>query len=84
MIATTALTSAFAAPLPAPRPCTPRPALPARGTPRAGTDEPGRVRSPVNRAVTGVAAGTVTAARFAGHFVAACVSVAFLGDDADV
>ena len=34
--------------------------------------------------MSGVAAGTVTAARFAGHFVAACVSVAVLGADTDV
>jgi hypothetical protein len=46
----------------------------------APTRRPANARSPVDRAVT----GTVTAARFAGHFVAACVSVAVLGVDADL
>jgi hypothetical protein len=36
-------------------------------------------RSVVGRTLTGVASGTVTVARFTGHFVAACVSVAVLG-----
>lgn len=70
-------TAAFATSLPST-------SLPSAGPNRARTSQQGQVRSPVQRAVSGVAAGTATAARFAGHFVAACVSVAVLGTDADL
>jgi hypothetical protein len=42
-----------------------------------------RNRSIVGRTLTGVTSGTVTVARFTGHFVVACVSVAVLGADTD-
>ncbi|HVV23599.1 MAG TPA: hypothetical protein VHF06_29450 [Pseudonocardiaceae bacterium] len=47
---------------------------------RISTHQPEHARSPVGRAL----AGTAAAARFTGHFVAACVSVAVLGVDADL
>ena len=77
MTAAAPFATAFAAPAGAAR------SMPTRsGATRA--DQHGHARSPVNRAVAGVASGTVTAARFAGHFVAACVSVAVLGTDTDM
>jgi hypothetical protein len=42
-----------------------------------------RHRSVVGRTLTGVTSGTVTVARFTGHFVVACVSVAVLGADTE-
>jgi hypothetical protein len=42
-----------------------------------------RNRSVVGRTLTGMASGTVTVARFTGHFVGACVSVAVLGADTE-
>jgi hypothetical protein len=51
-------------------------------TARPRRTEPTRPRSPVRRARSGVATGCAAAARVAGHFVVACVSVAVLGADA--
>jgi hypothetical protein len=42
-----------------------------------------RRRSVVGRTLNGVASGSVTVARFTGHLVAACVSVAVLGADTE-